>query len=109
VRDLPLNRDKGWDGIPSMARIGEALADCEARYARAREREERIARQIAERAEIDRARASAPTREEFAARHPEIAKRLGWVDMEPAQETPEEICARLGITREQWDAIPEAK
>lgn len=108
VRELPLTRDRGWDGIPSPARIREALEIVTDRYEQARMREKRIAGQIAEREEIERARASAPTREEFSVRHPDIAKRLGWVDVAPTKETEEEICARLGITREQWDVIPGA-
>lgn len=108
VQELPTRRDKGWDGLPSMARLTEALDELEGRYARRREREENVDRMFKERDEFDRARNDAPSREEFVAKHPDVAKRLGWVDMEPAKETPDEIMGRLGISKEQWDAIPDS-
>ena len=109
VRDLPLTRDKekGWDGIPSMARIAEALTDAEGRRQRMRERDNRIERQLAERKEYERARADAPTREEFVEKYPDIARRLGLLPpLEKQPEPVEQVIERLGITKEVWDSIP---
>ena len=85
VRELPLKREKnGWDGIPSMARIREALDEVNLPFLRAKEREERIAAQLADRRREDEERASRPTYAELKAKYPEA-----WVSaQEPAAAQP---------------------
>lgn len=111
VQELPLKREKGWDGIPSMARIHEALDACAERYEQKRLREERVERQMAERRAEDQMRHDALTKEDMAAKYPDIAHRLGWIKAEGEPEhvraTAQSLMSQYGLTQEQWDAIPE--
>lgn len=88
VRDLPLERDaKGWDGIPSPARVSEALLAAQGRIDRRAERERLREEQFADREKWERVRASNPTRAEFADIYPDIARRLGWIPAASSEGT----------------------
>lgn len=103
-------------GLPSkcdfLPTVKEIRTACEAEMAPQRAaaaREARLRVQFAEREMTEADRSNRPSYEELQQRCAEVGLHIGGRKAMGPREDPEAIRERMGISKEQWDAIPEAK